>query len=305
MGKAGGDHRGSAAFAGGEAPALPIGRGGPPRPLLRYFGGKWRLAPRIVAHFPPHRIYVEPFGGGASVLLRKPRAYNETYNDLDGEVVNLFRVLRSKRAAELIRLVGLTPYSRDEYFAAFELSPDPVERARRTLVRSHFGHGTAGTRMDRRSGFRSDGRSACTNVAGEWGCFADALQAVVERLRGVSIEHCPALELVDRFDDPKALLYLDPPYLPETRSAKAKRGEGYHTYAVEMSAADHACMLDRINASRAMIVLSGYPSATYEAALQGWTRLSVKALAHRNAARTEVIWLNPTAAAATPQRGLL
>lgn len=81
------------------------------RPLLRYHGGKWKLAPWILRHLPPHRVYVEPFGGGGSVLLQKPRSYAEVYNDLDGEIVNLFRVAR-ERGEELAQAVELTPFAR-------------------------------------------------------------------------------------------------------------------------------------------------------------------------------------------------
>jgi DNA adenine methylase len=175
----------------------------PTRPVLRWLGGKFRLAPWIVSHFPEHRIYLEPFGGSASVLLHKPRAYNEIYNDLDGELVNLFQVLRGDRAPELLEALRLTPYARAEYWAAFKPTAEPVERARRTIVRSHLAHGTGGARMDRPTGFRTDGTSATTNVAGEWADLPDALHAVVERMRGVNIEARPALELIEKFNDPK------------------------------------------------------------------------------------------------------
>lgn len=267
----------------------------PTRPLLRYLGGKWRLAPWIIAHFPPHRIYVEPFGGAGSVLLRKPRSYNEIYNDIDGEIVNLFRVLRSPAGGELVRLIELTPYGRAEYLAAFEVTNDPIERARRMLVRSHFGHGTSGTRTDRQAGFRCDGKTATTNVAGEWGDFADALRLIQERMRGVSLENVPAGELLERYDDPKALIYLDPPYMPETRSAKAKKAERYHTYNFDLSIEDHAALLAQVVESRAMILISGYATETYEAALLGWERRQTDARAHRNGERTEVLWINPLA----------
>lgn len=268
------------------------------RPLLRWLGGKYRLAPWIISHFPPHDIYIEPFGGAASVLLRKPRCYNETYNDLDGELVNLFRVLRSADAGELLRQIALTPYSRSEYVTAFDLTTDPIERARRTLVRSHLAHGTGGARMDRPTGFRTDGVTATTNVAGEWATFPDALQAIVDRLRGVTIEQRSALELLRRFDTPEALIYLDPPYLPATRSTKSRKpGERYHTYAYELGEADHHELLTAARDAKAMILISGYPDPLYDDALPGWTRHEIAARAHRNSPRTEVLWVNPRAEA--------
>src|SRR5882757_5330119 len=98
------------------------------RPALRYHGGKWLMAPFIIRHFPAHRIYVEPFGGGASVLIRKARSYAEIYNDLDDEVVNVFRVLRDQ-GPQLREALQLTPFARSEYVMAGESSEDPVEQA--------------------------------------------------------------------------------------------------------------------------------------------------------------------------------
>src|SRR6185312_12415259 len=110
------------------------------RPLLNYFGGKWNAGPWIISHFPDHEIYVEPFGGGASVLLQKPRSKREIINDIDLEIVNLYRVMRNAWP-ELERLLKLTPHSRVEYQDAYEDSNDMVEQARRTLVKSYFGIG--------------------------------------------------------------------------------------------------------------------------------------------------------------------
>lgn len=271
----------------------------PSRPLLRWLGGKFRLAPWIVSHFPDHRVYLEPFGGAGSVLLHKPRAYNEIYNDLDGELVNLFRVLRGEGAPELLKQLALTPYSREEYWAAFELAEDPVERARRTVVRSHMAHGTGGARMDRPTGFRTDGITATTNVAGEWADLPDALQAIVERIRGVNIEQRPAIELIQKFSAEGVLIYLDPPYLPATRSTKSRKpGERYHTYAFEMVDDDHRELLAACRESNAMIILSGYPDPLYDVELPGWSRRQIAARAHRNSPRTECIWINPPAEAA-------
>lgn len=268
------------------------------RPLLRYLGGKWRLSPWIIGHFPKHRVYVEPFGGSASVLLRKPRSHIEIYNDLDDDLLNLFQILRGSMSEDLIRQVALTPYSRSEYLLAHEETEEPIERARRLIVRSHMGHGNNSTHVDRPKGFRRDGKMAQTRVAGEWGEFPDALRDVVVRMQGVAIEKEPAVSLIAQHDDPKVLIYLDPPYLPDGRSKKARRNDGYHTYRHEMTEEDHVALLEVIVPSSAMIVISGYPSPLYDDMLGGWSTRSKGARTYRNGPATEMIWLNPAAVAA-------
>jgi len=256
------------------------------------------LAPWVIEHFPAHRIYVEPFGGAASVLLRKERSYNEIYNDLDGELVNLFQILRSDQSEELLRLLALTPYARAEYKLALQPTSEPVERARRMLVRSHMAHGTGGARIDREAGFRIDGVSGTTNVASEWAKFPSDILPIIERFRGVSIQNKPALDLIKDYNSPNVLIYLDPPYLPSTRSKVKNDGHGYHTYSYELTHDDHCALLDAIASSTAMIVLSGYPNPLYDVALKGWRREESAARAHRNSPRTEVLWINPAASAA-------
>lgn len=273
----------------------------PTRPLLRWLGGKYRLAPWIIGHMPAHDIYVEPYGGAASVLLRKPRVYNEVLNDLDDDLVNLYRVLRDPdSAAELIRRLGLTPYARAEYELALRAvhGADLVERARRLVVRSYMAHGTNAARPDRRAGFRADGRSGTTNVAGEWASFPQTMWTIVERLRGVTVQSLPATRLIADYRDPKVLIYLDPPYMPQTRSAKARQGgEGYHAYAHEMGAADHEALLAQISDHPAMILISGYDAQLYHDRLAGWRCHRTSARAHRNSPRVECLWVNPTAQA--------
>ena len=102
-------------------------------PILRYFGGKFRLAPWIIRHFPAHQCYVEPFGGAAGVLLRKVPSQFEIYNDLDSAIVTFFRVVR-ERPDELMRALILTPFSRQEYADAYEPTTDDLEQARRLFV---------------------------------------------------------------------------------------------------------------------------------------------------------------------------
>lgn len=269
----------------------------PTRPVLRYLGSKWRLAPLIVRNLPEHDLYIEPFGGSAAVLANKPRCKSEIYNDLDGEVVHVFSVLRSSMAGDLIRAVSLTPYARAEHTLSYETTDDPIERARRLLVRSHMGHGNNGAGRANRNGWRVDGVTNTNDVAGQWAAFPEQLARWVERLKGVQIECRPALQLVKKFDVQKALIYLDPPYLPETRSKSIRWTTGKCSYAHEMSPSDHAELLDAVASSRAMIVLSGYPSPVYDEALTGWQRLDLKARAHGNQPRTECLWINPAAQA--------
>lgn len=268
------------------------------RPLLRWHGGKWRIAPWIIGHFPPHKTYVEPFGGAASVLLRKPRAYAEVYNDLDSEVVNLFRVLRSEAAPALIRGVQLTPFAREEFDLAYEPSEDPVERARRLVVRSFLGFGSTGANIDMRTGFRSNAYSSNTHPAADFAGMPAALVAIVERLRGVVIEQRPALDVIRQHDGPDTLLYVDPPYLHGTRSSKVCRGRIAHAYAHELTNDDHAQLLHTLLAARGMVLLSGYPSEIYDTHLAGWRRMERHARDTRTQARREALWANPAAAGA-------
>lgn len=284
----------------------------PTRPALRYFGGKWILAPWIVAHLPKHRIYLEPFGGGASVLLRKPRVYAEVYNDLDSDVVGFFRVLRDEvTAARLIELLKLTPFARAELALARDPSIDPVEAARRLVIRSYFGHGPDSYKIESKSGFRGNAHAAGRTPQADWRNYPGSLAAVVDRLRGVKIENRPAVDLIEAADGPDCLIFADPPYLWSTRTklrgAGEKRPAGGYTH--EMCEADHVALLGALTASPCMVVLSGYPSALYDAALTGWRRIQRDARADGQHARTEVLWINRSAAAAldrdaAPDRGL-
>jgi DNA adenine methylase len=275
----------------------------PHRPALRWHGGKWKLAPWIVGHFPAHRIYVEPYGGAASVLLRKDRAYAEIYNDLDGAVVTLFRVLRDPvQAAELIRRLELTPFARAEFEAAYLATDDPIETARRLCIRSFMGFGSDGHNPATRTGFRANSNRSGTTPGHDWAHYPAALARVAARVAarvgGLVIECRPAIEVMRAHDGPETLHYVDPPYLPATRSAKSRRGGGkYHAYAHEMTAADHGALLACLRDLRGMVVLSGYPSAAYDGALPGWRRVVIAALADGARARTECLWLNPAATA--------
>lgn len=265
----------------------------PKRPVLRYHGGKWKLAPWIIQHFPPHTIYVEPFGGAASVLLRKERSYAEVYNDLDGEVVNLFRVLRNPaQARELVRLVTLTPFAREEQAGSYILADDPIEQARRMLVRSFMGYGT-GSALHRKTGFRNNATRPGTTPAHDWMHYPAALEAIIERLRGVVIEHRPALDLVEIFDEPLTLFYCDPPYVHETRSA-ANVGD---VYKHEMTDDQHRELAAALHAVRGAVVLSGYRCDLYDELYADWRRVDRATHADGARDRVESLWLSPRVAA--------
>jgi DNA adenine methylase len=160
----------------------------PKRPLVRYHGGKWKLAPWILRHLPAHRVYVEPFGGGGSVLLQKARSYAEVYNDLDGEIVNLFRVARDNGEA-LASAVELTPFARVEFAQAYEPSGDPLEQARRTLIRAFMGFGSAGA-SGQVTGFRANSNRSGTTPAHDWMNFPAHLRAGYERKLGGKWQLC-------------------------------------------------------------------------------------------------------------------
>jgi DNA adenine methylase len=290
------------------------------RPLLRWHGGKWKLAPWIMGFFPEHRIYVEPFGGAGSVLMRKPRVYAEVYNDLDDVVTNLFRVLRDDaKAARLIEALRLTPFSRAEFNEALHEPEDDVERARHLIVRSYMGFGSNAhsasataaktgfksfTRPDdyRSTGFRANSNRSGTTPAHDWANYPDALPAIVERLRGVIVEQRPAMDVMRQHDGEGTLHYVDPPYLPETRSPANKYDLKHRMYRHELSADDHLELLAFLRTLQGHVILSGYPSEMYDEALPDWRRETCAALADGARERTEVVWINPACAAAIDQQ---
>lgn len=263
-----------------------------PRPALRWFGGKWRLAPWILDHIPAHRTYVEPYGGGASVLLRKRRSYAEVYNDLDVDAVNLFRVLRNDaQAARLIDQLRLTPFSRDEFKESYEPTDDPVEKARKLIVMSFQGFGS-NAHAKRSTGFRSNSSRSGTTPAYDWAHYPDALAIIVARLQGVNVENRPALEVMAQHDGKNSAHYIDPPYVHATRA----RFDLQRAYRHEMTDEDHRELLNFVCDLKGSVTISGYPHDLYDAKLKGWRRVEKATHADGARARTEVLWLNPRCA---------
>ena len=269
------------------------------RPLVRWHGGKWMIAPWILPFLPAHDTYTEAFGGGASILLRKPRARKaEIYNDLDETIVRVFKVLQDPAKAErLVQLLELTPYSRKEFEWAYEPCDDDVEAVRRTLVRSWMGYGSDGTAGVYKTGFRSIVNHAGKTPAGEWVNYVATIDRTIERLRGVNVECRDAHEILLQYDGPETLHYVDPPYLPSTRSVgNRRRGAGYHVYQHELEEDDHVRLLELLLTLEGMVIVSGYPSELYDHMLADWDRHERRAYADGGGPRTEVIYINPRCA---------
>ncbi|WP_318839261.1 DNA adenine methylase [Serratia symbiotica] len=272
-------------------------------PVLRYHGGKFRLFPWLHRFFPEHEIYVEPFGGAASVLLRKPRSHGEVYNDLDQDIFNLFRVLRDEKTATRLReLCESTPYSRDEFQLAYQHTDDPVERARRTIVRSAMGFGS-GAATGHKTGFRCEARRKYATSANVWDRYPPVLTWVAQRLRGVNIENREASQCISSHDTAKTFIYVDPPYMMETRTI----GSSGHVYRHEMTEQQHVELLEQLQGVKGMVTLSGYASELYNDMLTGWrcetkqARISARV---GTGIKTECLWLNPQCQAVL-ERGTL
>lgn len=273
-------------------------------PVIRYHGGKFRLAPWVIEHFPPHQVYIEPFGGAAGVLMQKRRSHGEVYNDLDGDIVNLFRVLQNAPQREaLAELLVLTPYARDEFELAWIYTEEPVERARRTVIRAQMGFGSAGASKST-TGFRIDCYRQYGTAQQLWARYPDQLGAIGSRLAGVLIENRPAIDIMLAHDSNQALHYVDPPYMHDTRVRGALKGRYYRH---ELNDEQHAELLSTLNTLQGMVVLSGYPSQLYAERLEGWTQNTTQArisAGRGGDTRTECLWINPACMDALHQRGL-
>lgn len=252
------------------------------RPIVRYHGGKWKLAPWIISHFPGHRIYTETFGGGASVLLQKPRSYAEVYNDLDGEIVNLFAVARD-RGEELLTALELTPFARTEFSDSYEPSDDPVEQARRTVIRAFMGFGS--NAHNKNTGFRANSNRSGTTPAKDWRNYPGRFPETIDRLRGVVIENRDARAVMLAHDGDQTLHYVDPPYVSSTRD----QGDDYRH---EMTDQDHIDLAGVLHGLKGSVIVSGYRCDLYDDLFKDWRREEKNALADKAKPRVECLWMN-------------
>lgn len=254
--------------------------------LLRYPGSKQRIAPWIISHMPKHHSYLEPFAGGLAVLLNKEPSRIETINDLDRDVINLFKVIQNPiTREELIERIVFTPYAREEYDNAFQEDGkdlSDVEKAKNLLVKSEMGFGF---RLCEKTGWKKDihGREYAYAVR-YWNNLPAVITSVALRLKMVQIENKPAINLIKAFNNPKVLIYADPPYVFSTR--------GRGTYRHEMLDEEHIELCKTVQLHRGPVMLSGYDNDIYNKYLIGWRKDFIPARAENNHPRMECLWMN-------------
>lgn len=259
------------------------------RQLIKYPGSKWSLAEWITGFFPEHYTYLEPFFGSGACFFKKHPSKRETINDLDGQIVNLFRVCRN-RPDELARAIYLTPYSRSEYEKIQEnhageeihLTGDEVEDARRFVIRCSQ---SFGSKLADRAGWKTNRNSNGPIAPKIWNKLPQTVMAVADRLKDAQIECKPAVELIQDYNFSDCLIYADPPYLGETR--------GGRLYRVEMmQEQEHLQLLETLKKHQGPVILSGYENDLYNASLSGWHKEQRSCYADGARARIEVLWMN-------------
>ncbi len=269
-----------------------------PRPRGRHkiafgwYGGKFSHLDWLLPLLPTDcHHYCEPFGGSAAVLLNRPPAPVETYNDIDGDVVNFFRVLRD-RPDELIRAIALTPFSREEFFLAIHGDTrgiSDLERARRFYVRARQARtGLAQTAtLGRWANCKKTSRRGMSGVVSRWFGGIEDLAWIAERLLRVQIENRPAMDVIRLYDDPDTLFYCDPPYPHESRrDARA--------YGFEMTREEHVQLAELLHLCKGRVVISGYRCSLMDELYGDWRRVDApeKRCHSSKAPRRECVWMN-------------
>lgn len=248
--------------------------------ILKYPGAKWKEAKWIISHFPKHKVYCEPFFGSGGIFFNKEPAYIETINDINGDIVNLFRVCRES-PQELATAINLTPFARDEFCDCYESVSLPVERARRTIVRYHQSFGTSNSSKKSWRNVQQAGGPRCATM---WNCLPQIIIDCCERLKEAQIENIDAVELINRYNDKDTLIYCDPPYIQDLRKK--------NLYNCEFSDDKHMELLTALKQNNSKIVLSGYDSVMYNAMLTGWNSTSKDTTVQMGLKRTEKLWFN-------------
>ncbi len=256
-----------------------------------WYGGKYIHLGFILPHLPNDaEHFCDVYGGSAAVLINRPPAKVETYNDLDSELVNFFSVLRSQQD-DLVRQIGLTPFSREELVHACQPEPDlsPLERARRFYIRARQTRtGLAQSSSEGRwAHCVLTSRAGMAGAVSRWLGAVEGLPEIAQRLQRVQIENAPALEVIKRYDKAQTLFYLDPPYVHSSRGDAA-------AYGHEMTDKDHCELASLLHGIQGRAVLSGYRSPLYDHLFADWHRVDAdeKLCNSSKGKRQESLWMN-------------
>lgn len=252
--------------------------------IFKYPGSKWSVAKWIIDFFPEHHSYLEPFAGSLAVLMNKPRSHIETVNDLDGNVVNLFRWIKDD-PEKLAHEIYFTPYARQIYDEAFQAVPeDSLQKAVNFYIRLNMGHGfrTNGEKVGWKNDIQGRERAYASR---DWVTLPDRIMEAAERLRGVQIECRPAVEVMQRFNYKNVLLYLDPPYMPGVRHGRQYRHEMYDEKS-------HRELLEAAREHKGPVLVSGYETDLYNDMLAGWHREETVCYSQTCSRKQEALWMN-------------
>lgn len=256
--------------------------------VLKWPGSKWSIADKIVEIMPKHNIYLEPFFGSGAVFFTKTPCNTEILNDLDGEIVNLFKTIRDN-PGELSTAIELTPYSREEYQESYkrnEKDLGTIEKARQFLVRCNMAR--AGMQYYSSSWRHAGpvlGATTKQRVTGDWNKVPERIMEATKRLKDAEIENRDAFELIEKYNRKDCLIYIDPPYLLSTRRQRY--------YNIEMREdKEHRELLELLKKHLGPVIISGYNSDLYEDMLQGWNKKEIRTNAEQGKQRVEVLWFN-------------
>lgn len=256
-----------------------------------WYGGKFSHLDWLLPLLPKTKHFCEPFGGSAAVLLNREPSPVETYNDLDSELVNFFRVLRNNKD-ELIEKIGLTPFSREEFELAITQSSgdiDDVERARRFFILARqVRSGLAQTASNGRwAHCKLTSRAGMGGAVSRWLGSVDKLPEIAERLLRVQLENAPAIDVIRRYDSEETLFYCDPPYPHESRGDR-------NAYAYEMTDEEHRILSETLHKVKGKVALSSYHCELMSELYSDWTYIeSPEKQCHSiKKPRVEVLWVN-------------
>ena len=238
------------------------------------------MADWIISFIPQHRVYLEPYFGSGAVLFNKEPVGIETVNDLDKNVVNLFSVIRN-HPGELADLLEMTPWARDEYYDSYEETDDEIEKARRYIVRCWQAFAT---RVGYRTGWRHSAQGQCPNMPEQWAKIPERVFQVAGRLKHVQIENQDAVKLIEKYNHPDCVLYLDPPYTHDTRAKGIYNNDGSEESQIHM--------LEAILHSESKVLLSGYDNPLYQEYLKDWRVEKKHTAVERGQSKTECLWMN-------------